>query len=97
MANVSLAGGSYPVALDYFEDTGSAQLRLYWERLGPPLANSEYVTLISSGTAANPPTGNWSASYWNNRSLQGFAGSHPQRVPGLLQLGRWLPGHGYQQ
>jgi hypothetical protein len=71
VATVSLAGGSYPVALDYFEDKGAAQLRLYWERLGPPTFNSEYVTLISSGTAANPPTGNWSASYWNNRSPQG--------------------------
>jgi hypothetical protein len=71
VATVSLAGGSYPVALDYFEDVGAAQLRLYWEHLGPPRPNSDYVTIISSGTAANPPSGNWSASYWNNRDLQG--------------------------
>lgn len=71
VATVSLSGGSYPVALDYFEDRGNAQLRLYWEYLGPPAANSAYVTIINSGTTANPPSGNWSANYWNNRSLQG--------------------------
>jgi hypothetical protein len=71
VATVSLAGGGYPIALDYFDDVGNAQLRLYWEYLGPPAANSDYVTIINSGSAANPPTGNWSASYWNNTSLAG--------------------------
>ncbi len=71
VATVSLAGGNYPVALDYFEDIGSAQLRMYWERLGPPAANSEYVTLISSNVVVNPPMNNWTASYWNNRRLEG--------------------------
>lgn len=71
IATVSLSGGNYPVALDYFEDRGNAQLRLYWEYLGPPAANSGYVTILSSGTVATPATGNWTASYWNNRSLQG--------------------------
>jgi hypothetical protein len=71
VATVSLSGGSYPVALDYFDDKGAAQLRLYWEYLGPPAANGGYVTIINSGTVGSPPAGNWSASYWNNRDLQG--------------------------
>jgi len=71
VATVSLSGGSYPVALDYFEDRGAAQLRMYWEYLGPPAPNSAYVTILNSGTVSSPPTGNWAASYWNNVNLQG--------------------------
>jgi len=71
VATVSLSGGSYPVALDYFDDSGTALLRLYWEYLGPPAVNGGYVTILSSGTAGSPPAGNWTASYWNNQGLQG--------------------------
>lgn len=75
VANVSLAGGNYPVAVDYFEDVGNAQLKVRWERTGPPLAGGDYVTIISSeqvGPAPSPaPQDSWYASYWNNRQLQG--------------------------
>jgi hypothetical protein len=71
VATVSLSGGSYPVALDYFDDVGAALLRMYWEYLGPPAVGGGYVTILSSGPVASPPTGNWAASYWNNQSLTG--------------------------
>ena len=56
VANVSLAGGTYPVAVDYFEDVGNAQLKVGWERTGPPLASGGYVTIISSEQASPAPS-----------------------------------------
>ncbi len=81
---VSLSGGEYPIALDYFDDVGHAEVRLQWERLGPPVEGSAYVTLLpaappqaspqapSPGPAPAPPLeGVWAATYWANRDLSG--------------------------
>ena len=74
VATVSLQGGSYGMAVDYFDDVGTALLKLGWERTGPPVANAPDVTIVSSGPTAPPvPQGNWQASYWNNTSLEGDA------------------------
>lgn len=73
VATVSLHGGRYPVAVDYFDDVGRALLRVSWERTGPPVSGAEDVAIVSSGPAAPPPAtqGAWRASYWNNTSLSG--------------------------
>ena len=74
VATVSLQGGSYAMAVDYFDDVGAARLEVTWERTGPPVAGAADVTIVS--TVAPPPPvsqGAWLASYWNNTSLQGSA------------------------
>lgn len=68
---VSLSGGRYPIAIDYFEDVGHAQLKVGWERTGAPVAGSGYVTVISSGAVIPAPEGDWLAAYWNNTRLSG--------------------------
>jgi len=78
VTTVSLTGGTYPVAIDYFDDVGAAVLELTWERVGTPLANVPDVTVISSstGTAAPAPvpvTGSFRGEYFNNRTLTGQA------------------------
>lgn len=72
-ALVSLTGGSYPVAVDYFEDVGRARLKVGWERTGAPVSGAADVTVLSSGPAPTPapPTSVWQAAYWNNRFLDG--------------------------
>ena len=73
--DVSLNGGTYPMAVDYFDDTGDAQLELGWERRGAAVAGAADVTVVSRGTIGSTPTpaptGSWYATYWNNRNLQG--------------------------
>ena len=72
VATVSLHGGRYPIAVDYFDDVGDALLRFNWERTGPPVAGAADVTIVSSGPTQPPATqGQWQASYWNNTALQG--------------------------
>lgn len=74
-ATVSLLGGRYSMAVDYFDDVMGAVLRLAWERIGPPKPGALDVTIISSAPIP-PPTpppsqGTWVANYWNNTSLSG--------------------------
>ena len=72
VATVSLRGGTYPIAVDYFDNVGRALLKLSWERTGAPVAGAADVTIVSSGATTPPVTpGAWQASYWNNSSLQG--------------------------
>lgn len=76
VATISLRGGRYPIAVDYFDDVGRALLRLTWQRIGAPVAGAEDVAIVSSGVTPPPvptpgPTGAWQASYWNNISLLG--------------------------
>lgn len=77
VANVSLKGGRYNMAVDYFDDTGHASLKLGWERTGPAVAGAADVTILSSATSTPPPApapgpqGSWYASYWNNTQLSG--------------------------
>lgn len=78
VTTVSLLGGTYPVAVDYFDDVGAATLQVTWERVGTPLANAADVTVISSSTGTTPPapvpvTGTWRGEYFNNRTLTGQA------------------------
>lgn len=75
VATVSLNGGSYAMAVDYFEAEGHAQLKLGWERIGAPSPGTTDVTILSSASAAPPPapmsTATWYASYWNNMDQAG--------------------------
>lgn len=51
----SLSSGHHLVRVEYFERTGAAMARLYWQRIdGPP-----------------PTIHNWRGEYYNNRSLAG--------------------------
>jgi hypothetical protein len=72
---VSLAGGSYPMAVDFFDDQGRALLRLGWQRTGPPTPGAADVTLIPVAPAPPPPPpapqSSWLAYYWNNTGLNG--------------------------
>jgi hypothetical protein len=71
---VSLLGGTYSMAVDYFEDVGGALLQVGWERIGPPQPGAADVTVIASQTsppAAPPPQADWLAHYWNNTNLSG--------------------------
>lgn len=71
---VSLLGGTYPMAVDYFDKTGRALLRLGWQRVGPPKAGAGDVTVIPPQPSPPPPTtpqSSWLANYWNNIDLSG--------------------------
>ncbi len=74
-ALVSLKGGRYPVAVDYFDDQGRAMLKVGWERIGEPSAVAGDVTIITSGPIAPAPPpisqGVWYATYWNDTNQQG--------------------------
>jgi hypothetical protein len=77
VATVSLKGGRYPMAVDYFQDTGRALLKLAWERIGEPSGTAGDVAIIASGQVTPAPApspvspGTWYASYWNNTNQQG--------------------------
>ncbi|HSG17988.1 MAG TPA: PA14 domain-containing protein [Anaerolineae bacterium] len=72
---VSLVGGTYSMAVDFFDETGRALLRLGWERIGPPLDGAADVTLIPSQPppppTPTPPQSSWLANYWNTTNLSG--------------------------
>lgn len=70
---VSLLGGTYSMAVDYFEDVGGALLQLGWERIGPPEAGAADVAVIAAQppAASPPPSEAWSAQYWNNTTFDG--------------------------
>jgi hypothetical protein len=73
-ATVSLLGGTYSMAVDFFDVGGRALLRLGWQRLGPPRAGAGDVTIIPAQPAPPSPTlpqSNWLADYWNNTDLSG--------------------------
>jgi hypothetical protein len=74
-ATVSLLGGTYPMAVDFFDHTGQALLRLGWQQTGPPKEGAGDVTLIPPQPPAPPPTtpqDAWLANYWNNTDLGGL-------------------------
>lgn len=56
-ADITIPGGATVVTMEYFENTQLAEARLTWTRL--------------SGGNPPPPTGIWSASYFNNTNLTG--------------------------
>ncbi len=70
---VSLLGGTYSMAVDYFEDVGGALLQVGWDRLGPPKEGAADVTVIAAQPPhTSPPSETaWTAHYWNNTSLTG--------------------------
>jgi hypothetical protein len=72
---VSLLGGTYSMAVDFFDETGRALLRLGWERIGSPKSGAADVTVIPSPPAPVPPPppsqSSWLANYWNNSALSG--------------------------
>ena len=72
---VSLLGGNYPMAVDFFDDEGDAVLEVGWQLLGPPSSNLPDVTIIPSPQIppSAPPTPQpaWLAQYWSNTSLSG--------------------------
>ena len=74
-ATVSLLGGSYAMAVDHFDDRGSAVLVLGWERIGPPISGAADVTLVPKPTPPPPPPPpsqtSWLANYWNDTGLTG--------------------------
>jgi hypothetical protein len=73
-ATVSLLGGRYAMAVSFFDVGGRALLRLGWERIGPPKAGADDVTLIPAQPAPPSPTlpqSSWLADYWNNTDLSG--------------------------
>lgn len=74
-ATVSLTGGSYPMAVDFFDNVGQAVLQLGWQRIGPPMSGVPDVTIVYSQNVQPPPPPTyqayWQASYWNNNSLFG--------------------------
>ena len=74
-AIVSLTGGSYPMAVDFFDKYGRALLKLGWERTGPPQAGAADVTIIPVAPSPPPPPpapqSTWLANYWNNMDLSG--------------------------
>ncbi len=72
---VSLTGGTYSMAVDFFEHVGQAVLQVGWQRIGPPKPGMPDVTVIASQQPAPPPPppsqNAWFATYWNNTSLSG--------------------------
>jgi hypothetical protein len=74
VATVSLRGGRYNMAVDYYDEAGGAQLKLGWERIGAAATNLPDVAIIASGPAAPPavpPTTDWRGEYFNNVNLSG--------------------------
>ncbi|UCG24890.1 MAG: SH3 domain-containing protein [Chloroflexota bacterium] len=69
---VSLVGGTYSMAVDFFDETGRALLRLGWQRIGPPLDGAGDVAIIPVQTSppSSPPAtqATWLAQYWNGTS-----------------------------
>ena len=53
-AVVSLQGGLYPLAVDYYEAQGDARIRFTWERLGPPRNTGDAITVDPTLTPAAP-------------------------------------------
>ena len=56
-AEINLPGGSVPIRVEYYENTGGAQLRLTWAWV--------------AGYGGAPAPGDWWAEYFNNTSLSG--------------------------
>ncbi|HSG15960.1 MAG TPA: PA14 domain-containing protein [Anaerolineae bacterium] len=61
-AEIDLSGGSIPVKMEYYENTGGAKAQLSW-------------ALVYGGGqpgGGNPTTGPWRAEYFNNTGLSGM-------------------------
>lgn len=74
VVTVSLTGGTYPVAIDHFDETGPAVLRVSWERIGPAVAGADDVTTVpdvATTPSATPAPATWRGEYFNNRTLTG--------------------------
>jgi hypothetical protein len=74
-ATVSLVGGTYSMAVDFFDDYGSAVLVVGWQRIGPPISGVPDVTIVSNQQTQPPPPPSsqtaWQAHYWNNTNMSG--------------------------
>jgi hypothetical protein len=75
---VSLNGGTYPMAVSFFEDTGRALLQVGWQKIGGPKAGAADVTIIKPAAPPPPPPpppaqNAWTANYFNNTDLSGNA------------------------
>lgn len=70
---VSLTGGTYAMAVDFFDDIGQAVLKVGWQRIGPPKPGVPDVTVITSQPPPPPPSSQnvWLATYWNHTGLSG--------------------------
>jgi hypothetical protein len=74
VTTVSLLGGTYPIAVDYFEATGPAELTVRWERTGSPISGAADVTTVPNASATPSPTpapATWQGQYFNNLTLSG--------------------------
>lgn len=60
---VTVAGGATPVRLDYFENTGLAEIQLRWQRLDSPVTDP--------GLAEGAPLNVWRGEYFDNLLLTG--------------------------
>lgn len=70
-AQVELDGGSVPIRLDYFENTGVAFIRLTWQRINfAPTATP--TAPPTSGSAVGAPTNLWRGAYYDNIDLTQF-------------------------
>ena len=61
-ADITLAGGATPIRLQYFENTGQAEIRLDWVRLDPQ---------PQPPSAVGAPVNLWRGEYFNNTTLTG--------------------------
>lgn len=61
-ADIALTGGATPLRLEYFENTGQAEIRLTWTRLD---------TAPPPPSAAGAPVNLWRGEYFNNTTLAG--------------------------
>lgn len=59
-ATITLAGGTYPILVEYFEQGGGATAKVWWE------------SAAGNTTPTTPPWGeaNWYARYWNNSDME---------------------------
>jgi hypothetical protein len=74
VTTVSLVGGTYPIAVDYFEATGPALLTVSWERTGPAVVGAADVTTVPNAANTPSPTPapvTWLGHYFNNRTVTG--------------------------
>lgn len=61
-ADISLAAGNHTIRLDYYERTGGAQVKLWWEQIVEPTPTATHTPLLIS---------EWKGEYYNNRDLSG--------------------------
>ncbi|MGD8473273.1 MAG: PA14 domain-containing protein [Anaerolineae bacterium] len=89
--DIYLAGGTVPVKMEYYENTGSATAKLSWTKLGGTTGSS---VIIDNGDAGFVKGGN--ASSWR-RVAEGYAGDllwtkNNDYVRPNYNWARWYPG-----